>query len=227
METTAATTDVATDDMSIAKVDTRLEAVVIPVSDVDRAKAFYGSLGWRLDADFPFDNGFRIVQFTPPGSGCSVQFGTNLTSAAPGSAQGLYMVVSDIQATREELVGRGVEVSEVFHAGTPGAQFQPDGASGRVSGPAADHASYGSFATFRDPDGNGWLLQEVTTRLPGRVDPAATTFGSAGDLESALRRAAAAHGEHEQRTGGQRDENWPNWYAAYMVAEQAGTELPT
>ena len=227
METTAATTDVATDDMSIAKVDTRLEAVVIPVSDVDRAKAFYGSLGWRLDADFPFDNGFRIVQFTPPGSGCSVQFGTNLTSAAPGSAQGLYMVVSDIQAAREELVGRGVEVSEVFHAGTPGAQFQPDGASGRVSGPAADHASYGSFATFRDPDGNGWLLQEVTTRLPGRVDPAATTFGSAGDLESALRRAAAAHGEHEQRTGGQRDENWPNWYAAYMVAEQAGTELPT
>ena len=227
METTAATTDVATDDMSIAKVDMKLEVVVIPVSDVDRAKAFYGSLGWRLDADFPFDNGFRVVQFTPPGSGCSVQFGTNLTSAAPGSAQGLYMVVSDIEAAHEELVGRGVEVSEVFHAGTPGAQFQPDGASGRVSGPAADHASYGSFATFRDPDGNGWLLQEVTTRLPGRVDPAATTFGSAGDLESALRRAAAAHGEHEQRTGGQRDENWPNWYAAYMVAEQAGTELPT
>jgi catechol 2,3-dioxygenase-like lactoylglutathione lyase family enzyme len=227
MKTTAVTTDVATDDMSIAKVDMKLEVVVIPVSDVDRAKAFYGSLGWRLDADFPFDNGFRIVQFTPPGSGTSVQFGTNLTSAAPGSAQGLYLVVSDIQAAREQLVGRGVEVSEVFHAGTPGAQFQPDGTSGRVSGPAADHASYGSFATFHDPDGNGWLLQEVTTRLPGRVDPAATMFGSASDLESALRRAAVAHGEHEQRTGGQRDENWPNWYAAYMVAEQAGTELPT
>jgi catechol 2,3-dioxygenase-like lactoylglutathione lyase family enzyme len=227
MKTTAVTTDVATDDMSIAKVDMKLEVVVIPVSDVDRAKAFYGSLGWRLDADFPFDNGFRIVQFTPPGSGTSVQFGTNLTSAAPGSAQGLYLVVSDIQAAREELVGRGVEVSEVFHAGTPGAQFQPDGTSGRVSGPAADHASYGSFATFPDPDGNGWLLQEVTTRLPGRVDPAATMFGSVSDLESALRRAAVAHGEHEQRTGGQRDENWPNWYAAYMVAEQVGTELPT
>lgn len=227
MKTTAVTTDVATDDMSIAKVDMKLEVVVIPVSDVDRAKAFYGSLGWRLDADFPFDNGFRIVQFTPPGSGTSVQFGTNLTSAAPGSAQGLYLVVSDIQAAREQLVGRGVEVSEVFHAGTPGAQFQPDGTSGRVSGPAADHASYGSFATFHDPDGNGWLLQEVTTRLPGRVDPAVTMFGSASDLESALRRAAVAHGEHEQRTGGQRDENWPNWYAAYMVAEQVGTELPT
>jgi predicted enzyme related to lactoylglutathione lyase len=227
MKPTAVTTDVATDDMGIAKVDMNLEVAVIPVSDVDRAKAFYGSLGWRLDADFPFDNGFRIVQVTPPGSGCSVQFGTKLTSAAPGSAQGLYLVVSDLQAAREELVGRGVEVSEVFHAGTPGAQFQPDGAGGRVSGPAADHASYSSFATFHDPDGNGWLLQEVTTRLPGRVDQAATTFGSASDLESALRRAAAAHGEHEQRTGGQRDENWPNWYAAYMVAEQAGTELPT
>ena len=142
--------------------------VVIPVSDVDRAKEFYGRLGWRLDADFPFDNGFRVVQFTPPGSGCSIQFGTNITSAAPGSAQGLYLIVSDIEAARDELVARGVEVSEVFHAGTPGAQFQPDGTSGRVSGPAPDHASYSSFATFSDPDGNGWLLQEVTTRLPGR-----------------------------------------------------------
>ena len=185
METTAVTTDVATDDMSIAKVDLKLEAVVIPVSDVDRSKAFYGDLGWRLDADFAFDNGFRVVQFTPPGSGCSVQFGTNITTAAPGSAQGLYLVVSDIEAAREELVARGVEVSEVFHPGTPGAQFQPDGTDGRVSGPAADHASYGSFATFSDPDGNGWLLQEVTTRLPGRVDPAETTFASVDDLERA------------------------------------------
>ena len=152
-------------------VDLKLEVVVIPVSDVDRAKEFYGGLGWRLDADFAFDNGFRVVQFTPPGSGCSVQFGTNITSAAPGSAQGLYLIVSDIEAARDELVARGVEVSEVFHAGTPGAQFQPDGTSGRVSGPAPDHASYSSFATFSDPDGNGWLLQEITTRLPGRVDP--------------------------------------------------------
>ena len=150
--------------------DTKLEVVVIPVSDADRAKEFYGRLGWRLDADFPFDNGFRVVQFTPPGSGCSIQFGTNITSAAPGSAQGLYLIVSDIEAARDELVARGAEVSEVFHAGTPGAQFQPDGTSGRVSGPAPDHASYGSFATFSDLDGNGWLLQEITTRLPGRID---------------------------------------------------------
>ena len=205
--------------------DLRLEAVVIPVSDVDRAKEFYGNLGWRLDADFAFDNGFRVVQFTPPGSGCSVQFGTNITSAAPGSAQGLYLIVSDIEAARDELAARGVDVSEVFHAGTPGAQFQPDGTSGRISAPAPDHASYRSFATFSDPDGNGWLLQEVTTRLPGRIDAAETAFASAADLASALRRAEGAHGEHEKRTG-QRDENWPDWYAAYMVAEQTGEELP-
>ena len=208
-------------------VDLKLEAVVIPVSDVDRAKEFYGKrLGWRLDADFPFDNGFRVVQFTPPGSGCSVQFGANMTSAAPGSAQGLYLIVSDIEVVRDALVARGIEVSEVFHAGTPGAQFQPDGVSDRVSGPAPDHASYRSFATFSDPDGNGWLLQDVTTRLPGRIDAAETTFASTADLASALRRAEAAHGQHEKRTG-QRDVNWPDWYAAYMVAEQAGTELPT
>ena len=205
--------------------DERLEAVVIPVSDADAAKEFYGRLGWRLDADFPFDNGFRVVQFTPPGSGCSVHFGTNMTSATPGSAQGLYLIVSDLEATRDELAARGVEVSEVFHAGTPGAQFQPGGTSGRVRGPAPDHASYSSFATFADPDGNGWLLQEVTTRLPGRIDTAETAFASTAGLASALRRAEAAHGEHEKRTG-QRDENWPDWYAAYMAAEQAGTELP-
>jgi catechol 2,3-dioxygenase-like lactoylglutathione lyase family enzyme len=204
----------------------KLEVVVIPVSDVGRAKEFYGSLGWRVDADFPFDNGFRVVQFTPPGSGCSVQFGTNMTSAVPGSAQGLYLIVSDIEVARAEIGARGVEVSEVFHAGTPGAQFGPDGTSGRVSGPAPDHASYGSFATFSDPDGNGWLLQEVTERLPGRIDAVETAFASTVDLASALRRAEAAHGEHEKRTG-ERDENWPDWYAAYMVAEQAGTELPT
>jgi predicted enzyme related to lactoylglutathione lyase len=206
-------------------VELKLEVVVIPVTDVERAKDFYERLGWRLDADFPFDNGFRVVQFTPPGSGCSVQFGTNMTSATPGSARGLYLVVSDIEAARSELVGRGVEVSEVFHAGTPGAQFQPDGTSGRVSGPAADHDSYGSFATFSDPDGNGWLVQEVRTRLPGRVDAAETAFAATADLASALRRAEAAHGEHEKRTG-QRDKDWPEWYAAYIAAEQAGDELP-
>jgi catechol 2,3-dioxygenase-like lactoylglutathione lyase family enzyme len=211
---------------SAGRVDFKLEAVVIPVSDVDRSKAFYGSLGWRLDADFAFDNGFRVVQFTPPASPSSVQFGTKITSAPPGSAQGLYLVVSDIEAARDELAGRGVEVSEVFHAGSPGAQFQPDGTSGRVGGPAADHASYGSFATFRDPDGNGWLLQEITRRLPGRVDAAETSYSSVNDLERALVRAATAHGEHEKRIG-QPDENWPAWYAAYMVAEQAGGELPS
>jgi len=213
-------------EVRVRNVDLKLEAVVIPVSDVDRAKQFYGNLGWRLDADFRFDNGFRVVQFTPSGSACSVQFGTNITSAAPGSAQGLYLVVSDIEAARRELAARGVAVSEVFHAGTAGAQFQRDGTTGRLSGPAPDHGSYGSFATFSDPDGNGWLLQEVTRRLPGRTNAAETAFASTADLASALRRAEAAHGEHEKRTG-QRDANWPDWYAAYMVAEHAGTELPS
>jgi catechol 2,3-dioxygenase-like lactoylglutathione lyase family enzyme len=207
-----------------ASADTKLEAVVIPVSNVDRAKEFYGGLGWRLDADFPFDNGFRVVQFTPPGSGCSVQFGTKITSAAPGSAQGLYLIVSDVEAARAELAARGAKVSEVFHAGMPGAQFQPDGTSGRISGPSPNHDSYSSFATFSDPDGNGWLFQEVTTRLPGRV-AGDTTYASASDLAQALRRAAAAHGEHEKRTG-QADANWPDWYAEYMVRELAGEELP-
>jgi catechol 2,3-dioxygenase-like lactoylglutathione lyase family enzyme len=207
-------------------VDMKFEAAVIPVSDVDRAKRCYGGLGWRLDADFAFDNGFRVVQFTPPGSEGSIQFGANITSAAPGSAQGLYLIVSDIEAARAELVARGVEVSNVFHAGTPGAQFQPDGTSGRVSGPAPDHASYSSFATFSDPDGNDWLLQEVTARLPGRVDADDTTFASSAELAAALRRAAAAHGEHEKRTG-QHDADWPDWYAEHVVREQAGKELPT
>ena len=204
--------------------DMKLEVVIIPVSDVDRAKQFYGRLGWRLDADFPFENGVRIVQFTPPGSGSSIQFGAKVTSAAPGSAQGLYLIVSDIEAARGELTACGAQVSEVFHAGMPGAQFQPDGTSGRASGPAPDHASYGSFATFSDPDGNGWLLQEVTTRLPGRVDPGATSFVSTSDLASALRRAEAAHGQHEKRIG-HADPNWSDWYAEYMVREQAGEEL--
>ena len=226
MSSTEVRSEDAPRDAGVGKVDLKFEAVVIPVSDVDRAKAFYAQLGWRLDADFAFDNGFRVVQFTPPGSGCSVQFGANITSAAPGSAKGLYLVVSDIEAARNELTAGGAEVSEVFHPGTPGAQFQPDGTSGRVSGRAPEQASYSSFATFSDPDGNGWLLQEVTTRLPGRIDTAETSFASVNDVAQALRRAAAAHGEHEQRTG-QPDENWPDWYAAYMVAEQAGEELPS
>jgi predicted enzyme related to lactoylglutathione lyase len=214
-----------TADASARMVPLRLEVVVIPVSDVDRAKLFYGEIGWRPDADFAFDNGFRVVQFTPPGSGTSVQFGTNITSAAPGSAQGLYLVVTDIEVARNDLAARGVEVSEVFHPGMPGAQFLPEGTSPRVSGRAPDSASYGSFATFSDPDGNGWLLQEVTTRLPGRIDTGETSFASVEDLAAALRRAESAHGEHEKRTGGF-DANWPDWYAAYLVAERAGQELP-
>jgi catechol 2,3-dioxygenase-like lactoylglutathione lyase family enzyme len=208
------------------RVDFRLEAVVIPVSDVDRAKAFYGGLGWRLDADFQFDNGFRGVQFTPPGSSCSIQFGTNKTSAAPGSAQGLYLIVTDIEAACDALLASGVKVSEVFHPEVPGAQFELGDANGRASGLAPDRGSYGSFATFSDPDGNGWLLQEITTRLPGHVDATATTFASVSDLASALRRAQAARSEHATDTG-QEDAKWADWYASYMAAEQTGTELPT
>ena len=207
-------------------VDLKLEVVVIPVSNADRAKDFYASLGWRLDADFSFDNGFRVVQFTPPGSPASIQFGTKITSAAPGTAEGLYLVVSDIEAAHDDLAARGVKVSEVFHAGSPGAQFQPEGMD-RISGPSDERSSYGSFVTFTDPDGNSWLLQEVTKRLPGRIDSAETTYASAPDLQAALVRASTAHGEHEARNGGVRDENWPEWYAAYMVAEQHGAELPT
>jgi catechol 2,3-dioxygenase-like lactoylglutathione lyase family enzyme len=207
-------------------VDLKLEALVIPVSDADRAKSFYESLGWRLDADFAFENGFRVVQLTPPGSGCSVQFGANITTAAPGSAQGLYLIVTDIEAARTDLVARGVDASEVFHPGAPGAQFRPAGTGDRVAGPASDHTSYSSFVTFDDPDGNGWLVQEVTTRLPGRVDASETVFASVADVAAALRRAAAAHGEHEKRIG-QADANWPDWYAAYIVAEQSGADLPT
>ena len=209
-----------------AKVPLKLEVVIIPVSDIDRSKAFYAKLGWRLDADFAFDNGFRIVQFTPPGSACSVQFGSKITSASPGSAQSLYLIVSDIEAARAELAELGVEVTAVFHPTAPGAQFRFGDSNGRVDGPAPNHATYSSFATLSDPDGNTWLLEEVTNRLPGRIDSAITSFVSAIDLAGALRRAAAAHGKHEQRLG-QPDPNWPDWYAEYMVAEQAGTELPT
>ena len=213
-----------------SNVDFKLEVVVIPVSDVDRAKSFYGGLGWRLDADYASDDGyFRVIQFTPPGSGCSVIFGKNVTAAAPGSAQGLYLIVSDIEAARDELLGRGVEISEVFH-GADGVYAGTDEpylfGRLRVSGPDPEHRSYRSFASFSDPDGNGWLFQEITERLPGRVDADGTTFTSSTELAGALRRAAAAHGEHEKRTG-QPDPNWPDWYADYIVREQAGTELPT
>jgi catechol 2,3-dioxygenase-like lactoylglutathione lyase family enzyme len=214
-----------TKDVAGRFVDLKLEAVVIPVSDVDRSKAFYAGLGWRLDADFAFDNGFRVVQFTPPGSPASVQFGTDITTAAPGSGQGPYLVVSDIGAARNQLVALGAEPSEVFHPEVPGAQFEPADVTGRATGTADDRASYGSFVTFHDPDDNSWLLQEVTTRLPGRVDPEWTSYASADDLMQALIRAATAHGEHEKLTGTY-DEQWPVWYAAYMVAEQSGGELP-
>ena len=228
MSTTKVRSDGASEIASVKNADMKLEVVVIPVSDVDRAKEFYGRLGWRLDADYDNGKDFRVIQFTPPGSGCSIIFGKNVTPAAPGSAQGLYLIVSDIQAARKALLDRGVEITEVFHdSGGVYAGTDEPYLFGRVrvSGPDAEHRSYRSFASFRDPDGNGWLFQEITTRLPGRIDPATTTFASANDLASAFRRAEAAHGQHEKRTG-QRDANWPDWYAAYMVAEQAGGELP-
>lgn len=211
-------------------VDTKLEIVVIPVSDVDRAKRFYEKLGWRLDADFADGEEFRVLQFTPPGSPASIIFGKNVTPAAPGSAQGLYLVVSDIEAAREALNRRGAEVSEVFH-GASGRYTGTDEpflfGSHRASGPDPERGSYRSYASFKDPDGNGWILQEVTTRLAGRIDSNQTSFASVGDLASALRRASVAHGEHEKRNGGAHDANWPDWYAAYMVAEQNGEPLPT
>ena len=220
MSTTATRNQDTTTDTRVGKVAMMLEVITIPVSDVDRAKEFYEGLDWRLDADFSKGDD-RVVQFTPPGSQCSVHFGRNLTSVPPGSAQSLWLIVSDIQAARDDLVRRGVEVSEVFHfAGWN--RVAPDA---RVIGPAPDRRSYASFVSFNDPDGNGWLLQEITSRLPGRVDAAVTAFASTADLASALRRASAAHGEHEKRTG-QHDENWPDWYAAYTVAEQSGAELP-
>ncbi len=202
---------------SARKVDLTLEVVVIPVADVDRSKRFYGNLGWRLDADFTVGDAFRIIQFTPPGSQCSIHFGKGITPAAPGTAAGLYLVVSDLQAARAELIENGADVSEVFHRGV---------GEGPQSGPDPERRSYSSFATFSDPDGNRWLLQEITVRLPGRVDPDDTKFSSSTELAAALRRAAAAHGEHETRTGKQ-DAEWPAWYAEYIVQEQAGKPLPS
>ena len=215
-----------TDATSVAGVDMKLEVVIIPVSDVDRAKKFYESLGWRLDADFAKGEDWRCIQFTPPSSGCSIIFGKNVTAAAPGSAQGLYMIVSDIEAARDELLRRGVKISQVFHDdGSVHAGTDEPYLFGRlrVSGPDPKHRSYHSFASFTDPDGNGWILQEVTTRLAGRIDSATTTFASANGLASALRRAASA--KHQARTG-QADPNWPDWYAEFMVREQSGEELP-
>lgn len=199
-------------------VDMKLEVVVIPVSDVDRAKRFYGGMGWRLDADFAVGDAFRVVQFTPPGSPSSIHFGIGITSAVPGSMQGLYLVVADIEAAHANLVAHGVDASEISYRTGPG---QPP-----IKGRDPERRSYNSFTSFKDPDGNAWLLQEITMRLPGRVE-ADTTFAASTELAAALRRAAAAHGEHEKRTDGQRDENWPDWYAEYMVAEQTGKPLPT
>jgi catechol 2,3-dioxygenase-like lactoylglutathione lyase family enzyme len=201
-------------DARTARVDMKLEVALIPVSDVDRAKEFYTKLGWRLDADDAMGNDFRIVQLTPPGSGCSITFGKGITAAAPGSLRGA-LIVSDIETAYKDLVDRGINVSEVFH----GSPFS------RISGPDPERKSYGSYVSFEDPDGNVWIVQEVTRRLPGRIDPGTTAFASANDLASAMRRAAAAHGEHEKRNG-RHDANWPDWYAAYMAAERAGTELP-
>jgi catechol 2,3-dioxygenase-like lactoylglutathione lyase family enzyme len=201
----------------VRTLDMKLEVVVIPVSDVDRAKRFYSNLGWRLDADFAKGDDFRVVQFTPPGSPCSIHFGKGVSSAAPGSAQNLYLVVSDIEAARAELVARGVDVSEPFHRGP----------EGFVSGLDPERRTYSSFASFDDPDGNRWLLQEITARLPGRVDADVTTFTSTAALAAAMRRAAAAHGEHEKRIGKHDTTGWPDWYAEYIAAEQTGKPLPS
>lgn len=203
--------------------DMKLEVVVVPVSDVGRAKDFYTGLGWRLDADVAPDDSFRVVQVTPAGSPTSIIFGTSVTEQAPGSARGLHLVVDDIEAAREELARHGADPGEIFH--DAGGVFHHAGTDARVPGPASERTSYGSFLSFSDPDGNGWLLQEITERLPGRLDPTTTAFSSADDLAAALRRAAAAHGEHEARTGAE-DPNWPDWYARYMVSEQAGTNPP-
>jgi len=200
----------------------KLEVVIVPVSDIDRAKAFYQKLGFRLDIDYAANEDFRVLQFTPPGSEASIIFGKGVASVSAGSAE-LVLAVDDLDAAREDLIGRGANVNEVFHyAGGP---FNNAVENPRVAGHDPEGRSYFSFASFEDPDGNRWLVQEITTRLPGRIDSAATTFNSVSDLSSALRRAEAAHGEHEKRTG-QRDANWPDWYARYMVSEQAGTELP-
>jgi len=222
MSTTAIPSAATTTPAKAKRVDLKLEVVTIPVADVERAKAFYEKkLGWRLDADFTQD-GEHVVQVTPPGSPCSVHFGTHVTASPPGSAQQLWLIVSDIQAARAELVARGVDVSEVFHF----AGWNRLDPKGRLSGPAPNRQTYASFVSFSDPDGNGWLLQEITARLPGRIDSGTTSFASAADLAAAFRRAEIAHGEHEKLLG-QRDAEWPEWYAAYMIAEQAGTELPT
>ena len=208
-------------------VDLKLEVIVIPVSDVERSKQFYASLGWRLDADFAGPDDYRVIQFTPPGSNASVIFGKNVTPAAPGSAQGLYLIVSDIEAARKELLGRGAAISEVFHANGDvhvGKDEHYLFGRNRLSGPHPERATYRSYASFSDPDGNGWLLQEVTARLPGRIDGNGTAFTSQADLAAALRRASAAHGEFEKRNGGQYDVNWPEWYADYIIREQAGRQ---
>jgi catechol 2,3-dioxygenase-like lactoylglutathione lyase family enzyme len=223
MSTNAVGSNAATASASNATVDMKLEVIVIPVSDVDRAKGFYSKLGWRLDADRAACDDLRLVQFTPPGSASSIQFGVNLTSATPGTAQGLLVAVSDIEAARQQLVVNGVEASGVFHCET-GTACRFPGIGVRVSGAQPQHLSYSSFVSFSDPDGNGWLLQEVTQRLPGRV-AGDTSYSSARDLAQAMIRAAKAHGQHEARIG-KADPNWPDWYAEYMVSEQSGEPLP-
>jgi catechol 2,3-dioxygenase-like lactoylglutathione lyase family enzyme len=222
-------TNAAAANAGTPKTDMKFEIVIIPVSDIDRAKDFYTKLGWRLDADYDNGTDFRVIQFTPPGSSCSIIFGRNVTGAAPGSAEGLYLIVSDIEAARKELLSRGIAVSETFH-GEANVYSGPDEpylfGRKRVTGSDPSHGSYRSFASFKDPDGNGWFFQEITSRLPGRIDSAMTNFASISDLTAALRRAAAAHGKHEAAAGGKYDENWPDWYADYMVREQSGKDLP-
>ena len=197
--------------------DFKIEIIVLPVADVDRTKEFYRRLGFREDAEFSGPDGFRVVQLTPPGSAASIIFGSRVTDAEPGSSRGVHLVVDDILAAREELLRAGADVSEVLH--DAGGVFHHGGTQDRVSGPDPKRSSYGSFLSFRDPDGNEFILQEVTTRLPGRVTE--VVYRDARDLERALRDAAAAHGKHEEETG-KADPEWPVWYADYMARERQG-----
>ena len=212
---TVTSTDNAAEVQKDATADLKLEVVFIPVSDVERSKSFYTSLGWRLDGDFPISDNLHIVQVTPPGSPASIIFGKGVTTAEPGSIERIQLVVDDLEAARAELIAKGAEVGEIFHVDET---FSP------AAGISPDHKSYGSYARFEDPDGNGFMLQEIKVRLPGRWSGA--SFKDTADLEQALIRAATAHGEHEARNGGEYDTNWPSWYARYMVAEQSGEELP-
>jgi predicted enzyme related to lactoylglutathione lyase len=221
---TTSSKNISADTARVSKADMKFEIVVIPVSDVDRAKSFYAALGWRLDIDFATSKQYRVVQFTPPGSACSIIFGNGVTPTAPGSVKGLYLIVSDIEGARTDLIDRGVKVSEPFY--DAGGIFHHLDGEGVVAGLHPQRKSYGTYLSFSDPDGNGWFMQEVTERLPGHELSSDVEFDSSTELARALQRAAAAHGEHERKIG-KKDIDWADWYADYISSEQAGKPLPS